>query len=420
VSLNTLIEDVKAHFVMPPIQEDHVLVIQDTSEFNYNHINGLLKVNDPDIGFLSDNKTTGFLIHPGIAIRASSGIPLGISSVHVWNRPFGSTSKKERNYSRRPIEEKESNKWLLTAQQSKAWLGSKNTMTLIGDRENDIFEYFASVPDQQTDILVRSSWNRKLPSGLFLDEHLEQLSWDKTIDIEIKGNGKRTARTAKLQIKWTEVEITKAEKRKKVLAQYPDCVKLNVVEVLEHPDSVPEGESAVHWRLFTTHEVTTFEEALLMIKWYQWRWFIEDFFRILKTEGLQVESSQFGKGIALKKLVVLCLVEALKILTLRQERLASGDHDADLVFDQEEQRFLELLNTQEQGKTKKQQNPFRPQSLAWAVWIIARIGGWSPSDMNKRPPGVITLSRGLKYFNQRYSGWKTALVYFQDKSNNSP
>jgi hypothetical protein len=80
-----------------------------------------------------------------------------------------------------------------------------------------------------------------------------------------------------------------------------------VVVVCEHPDSVSPDEEPICWRLSTTHEVISIKQAILIVKWYKWRWFIEGFFRVLKTQGLEVESSQFKTGIARKKLVVLYL-----------------------------------------------------------------------------------------------------------------
>jgi hypothetical protein len=389
----------------------HILVLQDSSELNYDGLNGLLQVNDPDIGVLSDDKSTGFFIHPGLAVSASTGVPVGISSIQMWNRRFGRLTKEERKYKELPIAEKESYKWLQTAQQSEACLTAAEALTFIGDRENDVYEFFCTVPKERVNVLVRSSWNRKVSSGLLLEEELAQLDWMASVPLELKGNDKRTARLATLQVKWKRIEILKPSKQNKSLEAYPDQVSLNVVELWEHPDSVPVGEQAVHWRLFTTHPVTTLEEALQIAKWYSWRWWIEDLFRVLKTQGLEVERSQFGTGIALKKLVVLCLEEALNILLMRQERTGSGNLQASVCFTPEEQTFLEVLQPELEGNTQKQKNPHPVNSLAWAVWIIARLAGWKPADLNKRPPGVITLSRGLKIFHQRFYGWQTALTY---------
>jgi hypothetical protein len=391
---------------------EHILVLQDSSELNYNGLNGLLKVNDPDIGVLSDNRSTGFFIHPGLAIAAHTGLPLGISSLHIWNRPFGGLTKGERKYQELPIEEKESYKWLYTAEQSQQCLDQSSRLTFIGDRENDIYEYFCRVPDERNNIVVRSSWNRKVASGLLLAEELATKEWAASIDLELKGSNKRTARVAKLQVKWSKVALVKPSKKKEQLADYPDQVSLNVVELVEHPDSVPEGEQAVHWRLFTTHPVTTLEEALQIAQWYSWRWWIEDLFRVLKTQGLEVEKSQFGTGIALKKLVVLCLEEAVKILLMRQERNGKNNYPASACFTAAQQAFLEMLQPEVEGNTQKQKNPHPNRSLAWAAWIVARLAGWKPANLNTRPPGIITFSRGLKLFYQRFYGWQTALNYF--------
>lgn len=64
----------------------------------------------------------------------------------------------------------------------------------------------------------------------------------------------------------------------------------------------------------------TVEQALQIVQWYAWRWNIEQLFRILKTEGLQIQRSQLESGIALKKLCVMALQTALQIMQLIADR----------------------------------------------------------------------------------------------------
>ncbi|CAF4627086.1 unnamed protein product, partial [Rotaria socialis] len=68
---------------------------------------------------------------------------------------------------------------------------------------------------------------------------------------------------------------------------------------------------------------------------------------------------------------------------------------------------LTKLNIKSQGKTEKLKNPYRTNSLKWATWIIARLGGWS-GYQSQRPPGPITLKNGLDKFCHVFMGWKMA------------
>ena len=58
---------------------------------------------------------------------------------------------------------------------------------------------------------------------------------------------------------------------------------------------------------------------------------------------------------------------------------------SNIAFSEPEIAVLDGLNGQIQGKTALQKNPHRRHSLAWAAWIVGRLGGWNgyPSS---RPP----------------------------------
>jgi hypothetical protein len=47
-----------------------------------------------------------------------------------------------------------------------------------------------------------------------------------------------------------------------------------LVEVVE-PDP-PTGVEPLHWRLLTTHEVASVEEAWQIVAWYKLRWVIDN------------------------------------------------------------------------------------------------------------------------------------------------
>jgi hypothetical protein len=97
--------------------------------------------------------------------------------------------------------------------------------------------------------------------------------------------------------------------------------------------------------------------------------------------------------------------ESVRVLQLKQVRNGNIDQPIEVVFDPAQQACLSYLNEELQGNTEKQRNPYPKKSLAWACWIIARLGGWTPYEKN-RPPGVITLKNGLDKFDLIFLGWK--------------
>jgi hypothetical protein len=406
-SLEELVENITSRCSESCPEGSHMLLIQDTSEYNYNKIKGRLSPHDPDIGVLSDNKSLGIFAHPGLAVEASNGMPVGLAHIKLYNYPVDRQSKTERKYSELPIEQKHSFRWLETLNKGAACLSKAAQVTMIADRECDIYELFASPRPPKVKLLVRSSWDRVTEDGRKISEHLAAQPWQAGLTIKIRAGGKRKARTAKLQVRWCELDLSKPSKRRNVLKEYLDNVRIYAVEALEVPGSVPQGEEPVHWRLLTDHEVHSLGTAMQMLEWYSQRWWIEDLFRASKTEGFQAESSQLSTGLALKKLLALILEQSVRVLALRQGRQGkAGLVAASQCFSAEEVQVLEALEGHVNGSTPKQCNPFSKGTIAWAAWIIAVLAGWKPADMDKRPPGVITLLRGMQRFEQQVEGWR--------------
>ena len=185
----------------------------------------------------------------------------------------------------------------------------------------------------------------------------------------------------------------------------PREIELYAIEVREL--NPPPGD-AVCWRLLTTHAVETIEQALTVIGWYRLRWHIEQLFRTLKRQGLRIEQSVVEDGEALEKLAVIALIVATITMQLVLAR-AAGAHDAPAsrVFDPEQLVVLHALQSTVQGRTRKQQNPHPPNSLAWAGWTIARLGGWTGYESD-RSMGPITMRDGLDRFSGIVDGYRLA------------
>ena len=385
------------------LEGKHILAISDSSEINLESHVG--RLNPEKLGVVGNNKDVGFYIHPTLVLDAVSGFPLGLSAVQLWTREKGHRDKKEISYQNLDIEEKESYKWIASALNSKRCFqeGGAKIVTHIGDRESDIFEEFATVPDENNHLLVRACQNRRLlgkSESLFTYLKKQPIEGTYFINLEADKRIERKAREAFLTIRCAKVKIQRPDKLNN--KGYPDFVELYAVEVEEV--NPPQGTEGIHWRLLTTHNVVCLEEALQLVRWYQWRWRIEQLFATLKKAGLNLESTQLESVEGIQKLTILALSVARRTLQMVEGR-TKAELSASLTFSEEEQECLREIESSLEGKSQKLRNPYGKGSLPWATWIISRLGGWS-GYQSQRPPGMPTMIHGLRKFELIFWGWK--------------
>jgi hypothetical protein len=388
------------------VEGRHVLSISDTSEINLQAHKGRLK--PEGLGVVGNNTDVGFFIHPTLAVDAESGFPLGISNIQVWTRSPERLKKTSRDNAKLPIEKKESYKWLVSAQQSQRCLekGEAKLITHIGDREADLYEEWASVPDCYNHVLVRVHQDRRLlgqPHSLYQSLAAQPFIGTYSLDVMADPRHGRVAREALLSVSCAKVEIQRPETFKD--DEYPPSISLYAIEAKEV--NPPPGQKPVHWRLMTTHRVVCIEQALKVLEWYCWRWRIEQLFAMLKLAGLDIEATQLESVEAIQRLTILGLSVAARTLQMVEGR-DNPDIPASVAFSAQQQECLTQLAPSLEGRTQKQQNPYPPASLPWATWFIARLGGWS-AYRSQRPPGMPTLVHGLRRFESIFIGWKTAL-----------
>ncbi len=379
-------------------------VIQDTSEINYQAHRGKLSNKDKGLGPVGNDKDIGFFIHPVFVLARENGFPLGIAETKIWNRNWNKKTKKARKYHSQPIEEKESYRWIECSERSKEVMAEAASITIVADREADIYEEFFRVPNEKTNLVIRSLHNRNLydkKEKLF--EHLSNLEPIGNYDLEIKkSQKKRVPRIAKMEIRYDQIKIARPSNLSQL--DYPEYIELYAIEAYECAETVPDGEKAVLWRLLTTHKINNLSDVFEVIHWYKLRWRIEELFRTLKKEGLDVESSQLETGNGLKNLVLMALNAALIIMQLVADRDGEIGESGNLVFSSKELECLEAIGAEYEGKTLPSKNPFEEYSLAWTAWIIGRMGGWK-GYRKAGPAGPITIKRGLQRFSLLFKGW---------------
>jgi len=393
------------------INRNHVLCIQDTVEVGYpkQHIK------KDEFGPTTYGDIKGFFAHPGLIVDAENYDVLGLSSVDPWVR----ADEKVGPLEQRSIEEKESYYWLETAKKASDNMSNAKLITAVGDRGSDIYELFDRIPNERTHLLVRACYDRKLSNGKFVSAHMSEVLVAGEYKFElgnISGKRKpfnaprrddlkvRQARIATMAVKYSEIEITKLQSKLKPKGN--PSVKLTCVEVREISD-VPSGEEEIFWRLFTTHKINSFDDAKQIIEWYQARWTIEQIFRTMKKKGLQIEDSQVENVDVLLKLFTLSIASAVTTMMLVNARDGSTNRQATDVFNKNEILVLSLILKKVEGKTIKQKNPHIINSLSWASWIIARLGGWNGYACES-PSGPMTMYRGLEKFHNYFGGWGLA------------
>jgi hypothetical protein len=371
----------------------HVLAIQDTTELNFH----TTRQRRRGLGEVGKGTGHGALLHAMLALDADDGTCFGLVAGQIWTRQGRVAIPHER----RPLAEKESRRWLATAEEAKVKLATAASVTVIDDREGDIYAKWATLPGPGFHLITRVMHDRVLADGSSLYAAGEDFAPAAPIAIDLCSRGpQRPARRAELILRYGPVQLRRP--RQTMERGLPAHVELNLVEAVEpHP---PEGTEPIHWRLLTTHLVADPLDAWRVVNWYKERWTIEQLFRLLKTQGLKLEDSQLATADRLLKLIAIATKAAAITIQLLQARDGHGKQQAEIAFGVSELDALKALNAELEGKTQLQKNPHPQHSLAWAAWIVARLGGWDGYPSSK-PPGPITFRNGLEYLHAIVRGW---------------
>jgi hypothetical protein len=384
----------------------HVLLIQDTSEINYQAKSG----RKHDLGRAGNNTDIGLFVHPSLAVDAQDGSVLGLACASIWRR----FKVKAKDYQSQPIETKESHRWISTPQKALPVMGAARLVTVVADREADIYQVLSRVPDltpaagrPKVHVLVRCDKDRALAEK---DEGCLRAmiaTWPEAgrLGFELTARPGRPARPVTLAVRFGAVTLRRPKKGAD--KRDPPHLTLNIVEVNE-VDPPANVKEPVLWRLYTTHAVTSLDEAAVIVDLYRRRWTIEQLFRTVKSKGLDVENSLIADGEALENVAAMSLIAAVRVMQCVHARGEAGVHlPASRIFTPADLQVLQALIPTLEGKTIKQKNPHPPFSLAWAVWAIARLGGWT-GYATERPPGPITMHHGLQRFEAIATGFALA------------
>jgi hypothetical protein len=365
-----------------------VLAIQDSSELVFGNKEARARGFGP-VG--RGGSVSGLVLHAVLAVDALTGALLGAIDVSVRNRTGG---KKVASRKTRPTADKESQRWLDGMFSAARVVSGAARITVVADRESDIYEEFARRP-ANVHLLTRVAQDRRIETAndetaslfVFSGSLPEQARFEVTIPA---APGRRQ-RTAELALRYAPVVVCKPKNG--AAPDLPKSVALTLLDVKE--TTVPEQGEPIHWRLITTHAIDSPLKARMVLDFYRRRWIVEDYFRTLKTAGFGIEAAEIEDPDAMARLVGAVAVAGVTVLQLVRARDGTTDQMLREAFDPADQPLLEALSAKFEGKTERQKNPHPKGTLAYAAWVIARLGCW---DGYYGKPGPKVMRLGLQDF----------------------
>ncbi len=314
VTMDDILESHRQATVSRGQLHEVVLAVQDTTGLNYDTLKGTTQ------GLMKIGGTAqGIYAHANVAF-SPGGRVLGVLDIDGSFRPRCAADD----------DLKESRRWvegLETAAELSAACGAKTRVISVGDRESDIWGLFERqrALRGQVGLLVRRNGSRRRKvvdedgHAEDLRAHVESLPAAATRTIKIGAQGgrrARDARTAKVTLRIAEVQL-------KAPGASTDSVPVTAVSVLE--ESPPAGvKEPLNWFLLCSEGGADADNAVRICEWYEARWGIEEFFRVLKS-GCQSEARRFDDAEDLLKCLAFDAITAWRVFDL--QRLAKCEPD---------------------------------------------------------------------------------------------
>jgi hypothetical protein len=362
-------------------QHPLVLCLQDTSELDYTG-----KSDIEGLGPLNYETRQGLYLHPTLAVTPER-VPLGVLDAWMWTREPGSLGEDKDRH--RPIEEKESVRWLEGYQRLCELQAQtpETCLVYVGDREADIYELFAErFHARQAEAvcaewLIRAEHDRNLVDGRKLQEAAAAAPVLARVEFDMPATDTRQARHISQTLQAVRVTLKAPYRPGQAL---PNVEVTALLAQEEHP---PAGEEPIAWLLLTSLVVETAEQAIERLQWYLCRWQIEIFFKILKS-GCKIEELQLQKLERLEPALAFYMIIAWRVLYLTMLGRTCPELPCNVVFADEEWQAVYIV-------AKRQAPPEVPPSLNEMVRMVAGFGGFL-NRKNDGFPGPQTLWIGLQ------------------------
>ena len=371
-------------------QQKVVLAVQDTTSLNYSAHPATEDLGP--IGSQADGPR-GLLVHDTMAFTVE-GTPLGLVDLQCWARDGASFGKKHQR-KQRPIEDKESSKWLESFRRVAAVQPQcpQTQLVSVADRESDIYELFhlAQQDPHGPRLLIRAEQNRRLAEQQgHLEERIRQQPLAGHRSLVVPRRAQRRAREAQLEVRFAAVTLQPPDGKARL-------GRLKLWAVLAEEVDAPVGLDPVCWLLLTTCPVETFPQALEKLDWYCLRWCIEVYHRTLKS-GLKIEERQLGSADRIEACLAIDLVVAWRVFHLAKLGREAPHLPCTVFFEEAEWKALTMF------VDKLPTPPDQPPNLHTAMRMLASLGGFL-GRKGDGEPGTKSLWLGLQRLNDIQEVW---------------
>ncbi len=378
------------------IGQEVIVVAQDTTFVNYtahpktSNLGIAARIGGKDGGAI-----LGVHFHAGLAMT-EQGTPLGLVYHKIWNRY--KKHEKPTYELKRPINEKESYRWLECLETVKGALPSGARAVVVGDRESDIYEYFERAIDLEIDVVARVSRNRIIETveGEELNIY-DDIGAQKScgqIEIDIPSNGSRKARKAIMSLKYKEIVLkSNVEGEIRTRGDKRTDLEMTIIQLEEIGPS--DQKDKLLWRLLTTLKIENKEDAIRVMNFYKMRWSIELYFKSLKT-GCGVEKCRLDDSSKLSRFIAICAVLAWRLMWLTRINKEDPTGSGEVLISETEWKVLWVKTNKEKIKQglMAATAPKNIPEVRTVIRMIAGLGGF----LNRKgdgEPGMITIYRGM-------------------------
>jgi Transposase DNA-binding/Transposase DDE domain len=317
---------------------ERLLIIADTTEIDYGpcpQVTGLSPVGS-GIG-------QGFHLHSGLMVSAADDRVHGLAGQLIHHRQ--PAPEGESRSQRLQRDDRESQIWCQLVDQ----IGSPPPETRwvhVVDRGADDFLFFYHCQQAGTEWVARvKNLTRKIitPDGgkLALSSYVRTLPEVGSFTLNLRARPKQPARSAKLVVAFGALRMpTPSLISPSLRSLKPEPIPMWVVWVREV--DAPNGVDPIEWMLYTSLPVEGLEEAMMVVGYYEKRWLIEEWHKVLKT-GCRVEDRQLKTSERLEAMMGLMSVAAVRLFQMKGEARTSPERRAEEVVPSKYVRSLKAV-----------------------------------------------------------------------------